>query len=727
MASAYGSLNGSGNQQVWVYISRQSQNTAGNYSRYYGEVRYYGNGWGSWSGQANSWSANFGGTTYSGTFTIPQAAAYDTYTVLWTGYFNKTHNAAGALSAFSVSASISSSHSSIGNGTASTTEGAPPTIPRASTPSFEGDSSLVTGVAKTINMNRLTTFTHDVRWSFGSLTNQTSGLSTANGVTTSTVFTPPESMLAQIPNNASGSGTITVTTKNGSTTVGSKSIPFTLTANNSVVPTISSITLSDNNATVNSAVGASVFVQGLSQIKAVVNASGVRGSTIQSAQWGMDNRMVDSGQALTPTSSGTVAIAAGVTDSRGRVGNSSQNISVMAYISPKFNSTPLVRRANSSNVVSDEGTYLRLDINAAAQSLMVSSSQKNTIIIKVYTKPYSSLDLPGSWTLRNTINQGTSVTYNPANGVQIAGGGVYSIDQSFDVRIEISDKFRTATSRMVVSTSEIFMHWGPNGTGYGKYHQQGKHDFAGPVFVDGARVRTLAVPAKVSREVITSNKTFNMNPSISDFQHPMYDWTFMKVILIGGGGAGGGVPATSSGAHSTGSGGGGGGYAELLINRSDASGTVSIVIGAGGTGVVGAVGNNGGDTTFGSLLKATGGAGGGFFGSNVNWVIGIPGDGGMGSHNGAAPIGGPAPIYLPGGPGHPGGGMAGLANSGIGGSSQMGYGGGTQYASGAGVSMAGLPGTGYGGGGSGAFGSSSSTAKAGGAGAKGVVIVEYYA
>ena len=182
MPSAFGDLNGSGNQQVWVNIARTSQNIAGNYSTYSAEIRYYGNGYGSWSGSTFSWSGNFGGYAVSGNFSIPQSEAYQTYKTLWSGSFNKTHAADGTLAAFGCSASIDTSHSSIGDGTASTTEPAPPTIARTSVPSWDVNASVTTSVPKTIYTNRATTaFTHDFTWDFGALKGQTTGFSPQTG------------------------------------------------------------------------------------------------------------------------------------------------------------------------------------------------------------------------------------------------------------------------------------------------------------------------------------------------------------------------------------------------------------------------------------------------------------------------------------------------------------------------------------------------------------------
>lgn len=93
--------------------------------------------------------------------------------------------------------------------------------------------------------------------------------------------------------------------------------------------------------------------------------------------------------------------------------------------------------------------------------------------------------------------------------------------------------------------------------------------------------------------VYDSNGTFN-KPSTADFA---------LVRLWGGGGSGSLAP--------TGMGGGGGGFAEKLFPLPDIPPSVPITIGAGGVAVApGATGATGGNSSFGGLLTAYGGAGG---------------------------------------------------------------------------------------------------------------------
>lgn len=109
------------------------------------------------------------------------------------------------------------------------------------------------------------------------------------------------------------------------------------------------------------------------------------------------------------------------------------------------------------------------------------------------------------------------------------------------------------------------------------------------------------------------------------------DFTVLRIICVGGGGAGGGADIFSSGDFTAGGGGGSGGYCEdtfvVIPGQS-----YTITIGAGGTGVVGDVGNDGADSSvfLGATekLTSTGGKSGRI--SDINNTIGAVISGGLG-------------------------------------------------------------------------------------------------
>ncbi|QWY81841.1 minor tail protein [Microbacterium phage Honk] len=134
MTEGWGALNGSGNQQVYINVYREGQDWGGNFSRYRIQVVYKGNGWGSYTGYTQYWSASTSlGHAWSGTFTIPSSNSGDIWLLNTT--FDVGADGNGYGPGFNSSASIDTNHTSIGDGSVTVSEGAPPRIPkRPSTP-----------------------------------------------------------------------------------------------------------------------------------------------------------------------------------------------------------------------------------------------------------------------------------------------------------------------------------------------------------------------------------------------------------------------------------------------------------------------------------------------------------------------------------------------------------------------------------------------------------------
>lgn len=126
-----------GGQTAWINIYRESQNWGANTTTYRIQAQYRGNGNTAFQSNAsgNSWSVSTGwGHYWSGNFAIPSGQGGNTFWLLDTT-FTVTHDAAGNSPAFNVSVSISSTNTAyIGSGSAGTTEGAPPRIPKRPSP-----------------------------------------------------------------------------------------------------------------------------------------------------------------------------------------------------------------------------------------------------------------------------------------------------------------------------------------------------------------------------------------------------------------------------------------------------------------------------------------------------------------------------------------------------------------------------------------------------------------
>ena len=124
----------------------------------------------------------------------------------------------------------------------------------------------------------------------------------------------------------------------------------------------------------------------------------------------------------------------------------------------------------------------------------------------------------------------------------------------------------------------------------------------GPVytFTDGVW-RILGGPAaSIVTTLVTASATYTRPAGLK----------FLEVTCYGAGGAGGGTGVTGAGAYAGASGGNGGAKSWSLLTATEVGASQAMTIGGGGAGVLGGNGGNGGTTSFGTLVSATGGAGG---------------------------------------------------------------------------------------------------------------------
>lgn len=351
------------------------------------------------------------------------------------------------------------------------------TIPRATTPTLASGASFVTGGATTLQLLRASTsFTHDVTYRIGS---KSGTIATGAGVSAS--WTPPHNLAEEFKNSASGTVAITVVTKSGSTTVGSKTANFTVTAAGSIVPTVSQVLWDDANPTVKSAVGA--FVQGESLIKGTVTAQGVHGSTITERRLVAGGQTFTESQAWQPTSSGLITAKGTAKDSRSRSGERTANFTVLPYTPPSLSTLTRVRRATNTSGAVGDGAYLRLDITAAVQSLKPSTAEKNALKLRVRTRPKD-----GAWTTRNNVTH-TALSY-ASQMIMVSGGAAFNTATSYDVEVTITDNLgKSATVLYSIGTIGAALDLVGNAAGIGKVWERGALDVGpGGIYDNGNRV-----------------------------------------------------------------------------------------------------------------------------------------------------------------------------------------------------------------------------------------------
>lgn len=351
------------------------------------------------------------------------------------------------------------------------------TIPRSSSVSV---SAGVIGSSVTININRQSSsFKHTVRYSWAGKSG-----TIATNVDTSTSWTIPLDFANDIPNSASGTGTIYVDTYSGSTKTGTQSAPFTASVPDNLKPTFSGITLSDlNSAAQNLIPSGNMFIQVISNIKVAFNgAVGSYGSSIT----GYYAEIVGKNQSTSSNGgslgimnyNGTIKIRARVSDSRGRWSDTREvSVTVLEYFAPAL-SFSIARTGSTSST-------LTVTRNAKVAPLTVSGSQKNTMsltfkVARLGTTNFQVDTGPatGSWTsISNLVNSQANLAGN------------YLANQSWVVIGTLEDKFTRSDFMVNVATESVVLSYDRSGVGVNKIREQGALDVKGNIYADNKPIQ----------------------------------------------------------------------------------------------------------------------------------------------------------------------------------------------------------------------------------------------
>lgn len=318
-------------------------------------------------------------------------------------------------------------------------------------------------------------FTHQVYWKF---TGQSSYTSASSSAGTSLTWTPPASTLyALIPSTTKGTLTVLVRTYYGSTKIGSDATKtLTLSVPSSIVPSLTSVSVSEGNATVTSLIGA--YTQSKSKVKTTINgAKAGSGSSISaysitvkdSAGKTLSTINASSGTSGTITSSGTITITGKVTDKRGRTASKSVTVTMLAYTAPTISGVSVTRSTDTTALV--KGTL-------SAKSLIVSSTEKNSIKYKIGYKKIADTSY--------TYVTGTSASLSLALSKTISGLDATS---SYDVIVYGGDVFGYTSTYVpiTISTAKVPFDFDvKNGKlGIGKINERGSLDVKGHSYTGG--------------------------------------------------------------------------------------------------------------------------------------------------------------------------------------------------------------------------------------------------
>lgn len=371
-----------------------------------------------------------GATVYS-TDTSNRIQLYNG-TVVASGTRTITHNPDGSRS-FSVSISAGIYTYAI-NCTGSKTFSLN-NIPRASTLTMD---TLILGSANTITINRASSsFTHTLTYKWG----DKSGTIVTNTSSTSVSWTPSLDLANSIPNNSLGQGSIVCDTYNGSTLIGSTEVSFygKVPDTSDTKPSIS-VSVSEAVEDVKTKIGS--YVKDLSKLSIIVTANGKYNASVKSYTIKANGSTYNEATALTDplTDSGTILVTAIVVDSRGYTGTATVNINVLDYSKPKINSFT-ARRMHNGRLL-----YAEYDTSYTSLTGPNGSNEAKAYIL------YKTKD-EAEYT-RTQLN-------NLVGDISIFG--VLDMNHTYDVLLEVSDKFNTTTVATLISTAFTLLDFNASG------------------------------------------------------------------------------------------------------------------------------------------------------------------------------------------------------------------------------------------------------------------------
>ena len=345
-----------------------------------------------------------------------------------------------------------------------------PKINRSSSITSNATSKTKFGDTITFSISRYNSnFTHDIKYSMYNASG-----TIATGVGTSKEWTIPTSLIASTPDNAQPTITITCTTKNGSTVVGSSTYSFKCKVPDTYQPTCS-LTLQDVGI-VPSTWG--VYVKSKSAIKGTITANGSEGSTIKSYVSKANDEIFSVNPFTTNylKYNGERTATTTVTDSRGRTATDNQTIEIVDYSTPTI-SMCKVERCNADGTLNEEGTYGKATIEYKISPI-------NNLNDKNISVSYGSVTRTATPTLYEGIYTFEEVFYG------------LETNASYNFEFKVKDTFEEIPQTYTLAPSFVTISKlaGGRGVTFGQVAtEEGLHSYMDTNFHKNSKVKNISV------------------------------------------------------------------------------------------------------------------------------------------------------------------------------------------------------------------------------------------
>ena len=204
-------------------------------------------------------------------------------------------------------------------------------------------------------------------------------------IASGTAFTIPMDWMNAI-SGTSAVATVKVESFNEDVSIGTNTVDLEVTVPDTVVPTISNVSITEAVTAVKNAFG-SRFVQNLSQLNVSIAASGAYGSTIKSYSTTLDgvNYIQQAFTSNVLNTAGTLNVVVTVTDSRGRTASKTTQIKVVEYAKPTITAMTYANGESSITVTIAGNVYPVEQQNSKTLKLLYKTTSDTSYTVKNVT------------------------------------------------------------------------------------------------------------------------------------------------------------------------------------------------------------------------------------------------------------------------------------------------------------------------------------------------------
>lgn len=249
---------------------------------------------------------------------------------------------------------------------------------------------------------------------------------------------------------------------------------------------------------------ASLYLQGLSKVKATITTEGKYKATIKSTKMEVEGKSYDSGDSYTSdylSGYGSLSVKVTTTDSRGYSQSVTKTITVISYAKPKVipasgEKSIICARCDKDGNLTDSGTYLKIKAKRSYSKCVSNGEQKNFCGLRYRYKKVTDSSY-SSW---KTILIYSNLNTEEITTVQL--DGALSVTASYIVQVDAVDSLGNhAYASFDISTEKIYLDRAGSrrSLGIGKYAEEDN-------VIDVADDITLKLGGNVAEAIASTSK-----------------------------------------------------------------------------------------------------------------------------------------------------------------------------------------------------------------------------